>query len=72
VEAALAGNFQKATDLHNRLHDLFDVLFCETNPIPVKAALIMKGWDVGSVRSPLVPAGESVQQELKRILQDLA
>lgn len=71
IQAFEAGKVGKATEEHLSLFPLFKALFLETNPIPVKAALTIKGWDVGSVRSPLVPAGESVQQELKRILQDL-
>jgi len=72
IQAFEAGKVGKATEEHLGLFPLFKALFLETNPIPVKAALIIKGWDVGSVRSPLVPASEFVQQELKRILQDLA
>jgi len=32
---------------------LCDALFCEVNPIPVKAAMNLMGWDVGSLRAPL-------------------
>lgn len=32
---------------------LVDALFCEVNPIPVKAAMNLMGWKVGSLRAPL-------------------
>lgn len=69
IQSFEAGKVKKATQTHLELFPLFRALFLETNPIPVKAALSIQGWDVGSVRSPLVPASEGVKQTLEQLLQ---
>jgi 4-hydroxy-tetrahydrodipicolinate synthase len=71
VQAFESGNVVKARDIHLRLQPLFKTLFLMTNPIPVKAALQLQGWEVGSVRSPLVDVSEDVRQKLKTVLHDL-
>lgn len=53
IQAFEAGETQKATQIHLQLFPLFKALFKTTNPIPVKAALRLQGWDVGSTRLPL-------------------
>lgn len=49
----LEGRFEEAARLHLDHMDLIDALFCEVNPIPVKAALNLMGRDVGGLRLPL-------------------
>ena len=71
VQAFESGNVAKARDIHLRLQPLFKTLFLMTNPVPVKAALAMQGWEVGGVRSPLVGVSEEVTQKLKVVLSDL-
>jgi 4-hydroxy-tetrahydrodipicolinate synthase len=66
------GKVDKAIEEHLTLFPLFKALFLETNPIPVKAALALQGWQVGSVRSPLVPASDAVKQRLSEVLQQLS
>lgn len=51
--AALDGDLDTAADLQQRLQPLIDLLFCEVNPIPVKAAMRYIGYDCGSCRLPL-------------------
>lgn len=68
IHAYEAGQPQKATAEHLSLFPLFKALFLEPNPIPIKAALAMKGWDVGHVRAPLVPASAHVKDELQGLL----
>ncbi len=58
VKAFAGGKPAKATELHQKLLPLFKALFITTNPIPVKAALRLAGFDVGGLRLPLVPATE--------------
>lgn len=53
VDAALHGDMAHAAELQNQLMPLIDALFCEVNPIPVKAALELLGYDVGLPRLPL-------------------
>ena len=71
VQKFVAGQPQEALQLHLQLFPLFKVLFCTTNPIPVKSALNLQGWELGGVRSPLSNISESDQQKLTAILQQL-
>ena len=52
-EAALSGDFVTASTLQCRLQPLVDLLFCEVNPIPVKEAMALIGYDCGPCRLPL-------------------
>ncbi|MGF1536547.1 MAG: 4-hydroxy-tetrahydrodipicolinate synthase [Elainellaceae cyanobacterium] len=71
MRAYQSGQTSEATTTHIQLFPLFKALFAQTNPIPVKAALEILGWGVGSPRSPLCEASGLVMQTLKRVLQDL-
>lgn len=53
AQAALDGDFDTAADLQIKLLPLIDLLFCEVNPIPVKAAMKLIGYDCGECRLPL-------------------
>jgi len=53
VSAALNGDFDTAADLQRKLQPLIELLFCEVNPIPVKAAMRKIGFDCGGCRLPL-------------------
>ncbi len=72
IQAFLTGNIQAALQTHLALFPLFKALFLTTNPIPVKAALQIQGWQVGSTRSPLADAPPEVIQTLKSVLAELA
>ena len=65
VGAFETGKVQLATEIHLQLFNLFKALFATTNPIPVKAALNLLGWKVGSTRPPLCEAPTEVIQKLK-------
>ena len=71
IESFLNGNIAVALDLHEELQPLFKGLFMTTNPIPVKAALELIGWSVGSPRSPLVSLKDEMKEELFKILSGL-
>ncbi len=58
VRHFLEGNFVAARELHHRLYPLTKALFCETNPIPVKAAMEMLGMPAGNPRLPLTPLSD--------------
>ena len=53
AQAALDGDFDTAADLQIKLLPLIELLFCEVNPIPVKAAMKLIGYDCGECRLPL-------------------
>ncbi len=51
--AALAGDYKTAAEMQLRYLKLVNALFIETNPIPVKEAMNLIGWEVGDCRLPL-------------------
>jgi 4-hydroxy-tetrahydrodipicolinate synthase len=71
VHSALAGNFVKARQLHNRLLPLMEGNFIESNPIPVKTALFLMGMIEEQFRLPLVKMSDDNKKKLEKILQDL-
>jgi 4-hydroxy-tetrahydrodipicolinate synthase len=71
VHAALDGDYARARAIHQRLLPLFDVLFCETNPIPVKAALAEIGRVGGEIRLPLTELTAPNRERLKLVMKEL-
>lgn len=71
IQAFAAGQVQTATKIHLQLLPLFKALFVTTNPIPLKAALKLQGWEVGSPRLPLCDPEAGVFDSLKAVLADL-
>ncbi|QLE56903.1 4-hydroxy-tetrahydrodipicolinate synthase [Nostoc sp. TCL26-01] len=71
IQAFNAGQVTVASDIHLRLFPLFKALFLTTNPIPIKQALKLQGWEVGSTRLPLTEADTEVSQKLAAVLQKL-
>ena len=69
TESALKGDFLKARELHYYLHDLFKVLFIETNPIPVKTACWMMGMCEKEFRLPLTEMSPENEKKLREVLQ---
>src|SRR5690606_37589767 len=53
VDAALAGDYAKAGELHRKYYPLFTDIFVESNPVPIKAAMAARGWMTEEVRPPL-------------------
>lgn len=68
IGAALDGDFDTATALQLSLLPLIEALFQEVNPIPVKAAMAMIGYDCGSCRMPLCSPSEETSALLKDLL----
>ena len=75
LDACLAGRTAEAAAIHHRLAPLVDVLFIESNPIPVKYAVGLAGFVAGDCRLPLVPPSEAaaarIRAELARHTIDL-
>ena len=61
-------NTQTATKMQIEAIKLINLLFKEVNPIPVKAALNIMGFDFGKPRMPLIECSEKLKNELKEIL----
>ena len=72
VSSYYSGNVLKALEIHESLQDLFRALFETTNPIPIKAALEILGWSVGSPRFPLVKLNYEKSQKLNVIINNLS
>ncbi len=67
--AALAGNATLAEELNNKVANLHNILFCESNPIPVKWALHEMGMIGTGIRLPLTPLAEQYRTPLREALQ---
>ncbi len=66
----LNGNQQEALKMQWKAIPMVDALFCEVNPIPVKAAMNLMGWKVGSLRAPLGNMEPENQKKLAKAMQD--
>lgn len=64
VDASLDGDFDTAADLQCRLMELMDLLFCDVNPIPVKYAMGLIGYECASCRLPLGQLSVQNKQKL--------
>lgn len=62
---AMAGNLSAASALQRHFLPLIDLLFCEVNPIPVKAAMKCIGFDCGGYRLPLCPLSDEHQRQIE-------
>ena len=69
IQAALGGDYAKARELHLKYHRLFRDLFVETNPVPVKAAMAMKGMVEEIYRLPLCEMEAGNREILRASLQ---
>ncbi len=67
--AYLAGDIKKAAELQIRAIPLIHALFCEVNPIPVKAALNMMGMEVGPLRMPLTEMEDAHKEVLRAVME---
>lgn len=65
----LAGDVAEATKMQLEAIDLIDALFCEVNPIPVKAGLNLMGMEAGTLRLPLTDMEEANVAKLKAAME---
>ena len=71
IHSFQSGEVSNALAIHEKLQPLFKALFMTTNPIPIKAALELSGWNVGNPRSPLSPLSNDMKKQLSFILKSL-
>ncbi|WP_323675183.1 4-hydroxy-tetrahydrodipicolinate synthase [Halorubellus sp. PRR65] len=71
VGAALAGDYETARAIHHELGELNRALFWETNPIPVKEAMHVRGHHAPTLRSPLGRLAPEYRDDLAAVLDDL-
>ena len=61
--------YAKARELQREMLPLADALFCEVNPIPVKYAMNVLGWEAGECRLPLVEPSEAHKEQIEKALR---
>ncbi len=71
LRAFESGDLASAQRAHYTLLPLFEALFCETNPIPVKAALALLGRCGPEIRLPLTPLSQAPREALQGVLKEL-
>ena len=71
VAAMSKNKVEKAQAINIKLYPLFDSMFLETNPIPVKKAAEMMGLASGNVRLPLGALSEANVEKLRKVLEGL-
>ena len=69
VQLCLLNDFEAAGALQLELKELCDIMFCEVNPIPVKTALNLMGWNAGALRLPLFELPEASQELIRKTLK---
>ncbi|MDP8215494.1 MAG: 4-hydroxy-tetrahydrodipicolinate synthase [Candidatus Euphemobacter frigidus] len=70
VHAALEGRWEEARKIHFQLYPLFQMMFIETNPIPVKTSLFLMKKIEEELRLPLCGLSKLHRAELERLLID--
>lgn len=72
IKAFERGDLEKAREINYRYFKLFNSIFLETNPGPIKEAMNMMGLAAGHVRSPLVNLGDENRERLRGVLVELS
>ena len=67
--AALEGDFKKSAELQIKYLDMCNTLFCDVNPIPVKRALNLMGFEAGECRMPLYHLNEKNEKRLTQCMK---
>jgi len=68
----LNGNIEKAKCSQLKCLDLIGALFCEVNPIPIKAALNIKGYNFGIPRLPLIELSDKNKEKLLKSIENFS
>ena len=70
MDSYLKGDVKTSLKLQLEALNLINQLFCEVNPIPVKAALNMMGMEVGPLRKPLTEMEPEHKENLKKAMME--
>lgn len=71
VRLALAGDYEKALEIHHSFTELFNLLFVDGNPAGVKCMLHAMGYINNKLRLPLVPTRITTYEKIRKVLNDL-
>ena len=70
THAALAGDLKRSKEINDRLFEINKVLFCESNPIPIKAAMYIAGFtETLEYRLPLVPPSTENMKKIENVMK---
>lgn len=71
VRKALAGDFAGAKEINDKLYPLNSIMFCESNPIPIKAAMYIAGLiDTLEYRLPLTPPSAANMKAIEEVMKN--
>ena len=70
VQSYLNGNIEKSKEIQLKYLKLMNAMFCDVNPIPVKEALNLMGFNTGRCRMPLDILSKINYEKLKEILEE--
>jgi 4-hydroxy-tetrahydrodipicolinate synthase len=70
VEMYLDGDVRGSMELQLKAIPLIDALFSEVNPIPVKKAMNLMGYEVGGLRMPLTELTKPNEEKLAKAMKD--
>ncbi|MBU0720491.1 4-hydroxy-tetrahydrodipicolinate synthase [bacterium] len=71
VNLALAGDFAASKEINDKLYPLNKVMFCESNPIPIKAAMYIAGLiDTLEYRLPLTPPSLENMKQIEKVMKN--
>ena len=70
VRAWCSGDPVRARDVYYHLRPIFEVLFCESNPIPLKTALALRGLISDELRLPLTPMTQPAKERLQVVMKE--
>ena len=68
TDAALKGDIKAANEMQEHIMPLIDAIFSDVNPIPIKTAMKILGYDTGYLRGPLCPMSEEKAKKLRETL----
>ena len=71
VELGLKGEFDKMEEEDKKLSEIFEAIFIDTNPIPIKELMNLAGLNAGGFRLPLCETSEDNRERLKEIIDKL-
>ena len=71
MEKYLDGDIDESRKLQLEMLELINALFCEVNPIPVKTAMNLMGFNVGHLRMPLCDMSDNNLDKLKNAMKKI-
>ncbi len=70
IKLFINGNTNEASKKHLEIFKLFRAMFINSNPIPLKYAMKIKGWDIGEFRPPLYDLKDGEKEYINKILNE--